>query len=116
EAAERYRSAVLRAVKEVEDNLSALRWLAAESRQTSTAAEAAVKAADLSMTLYRDGASSFLDVVTAQSAALEAERLAIALHTRELEANIGLMLALGGGWSAPVEPRAKPGFAPYLAE
>ena len=103
EAAERYRSTVLRAVKEVEDNLSALRWLAAESRQTSTAAEAAVKAADLSMTLYRDGASSFLDVVTAQSAALEAERLAIALHTRELEANIGLMLALGGGWSPPPE-------------
>jgi len=26
------------------------------------------------------------------------------------------MLALGGGWSAPPEPRAKPGFAPFLAE
>ncbi len=41
EAAEQYRSTVLRAVKEVEDNLSALRWLAEESRQTSTAADAA---------------------------------------------------------------------------
>ena len=41
--------------------------------------------------------------------------MAIALHTRQLVADIGLMLALGG-WSAPVEPRAKPGFAPYLAE
>ncbi|MGO9423490.1 efflux transporter outer membrane subunit [Roseiarcus sp.] len=104
EAAERYRSTVLRAVKEVEDNLSALQWLAREAQQTSTAAESARKAADLSTTLYRAGAASFLEVVTAQSAALEAERLTIALHTRELEADVGLMLALGGGWSAPPPP------------
>ncbi len=103
-AAEKYRSAVLRAIKEVQDNLSALRWLADEFRQTTTAAKAARQAADLSMILYRDGASSFLDVVTAQSAALQAQALAIALHTRELGADIGLMLALGGGWEPPFEP------------
>ncbi len=108
EAAERYRSIVLRAVKEVEDNLSASRWLAQESRQISTAADAARRAAELSMTLYRDGASSFLDVVTAQSAALEAERLAIILHTRELETEIGLMLALGGGWTVTPPPPPSP--------
>ena len=108
EAAERYRSIVLRAVKEVEDNLSALRWLAQELRQVSTAADAARRAADLSMTLYRDGASSFLDVVTAQSAALEAQRLAIILHTRELETEIGLMLALGGGWTVTPPPPPPP--------
>ena len=116
QAAENYRATVLRALKEVQDELSSLRWLAEEYNQTTTAAVAARKAADLSLTLYRDGASSYLDVVTAQSAALDAERLAIALHTRQLTADIGLMLALGGGWSAPPEPRAKPGFAPYLAE
>ena len=76
--------------------------------QTTTAAAAARKAADLSLTLYRDGASSYLDVVTAQSAALEAERLAIALHTRQLVAEIGLMLALGGGWIVPPEPPRNP--------
>ncbi len=108
EAAEHYRAIVLLAVKEVEDNLSALRWLAEEYGQTSTAAKAAQDAANLSMTLYRDGASSFLDVVTAQSAALEAERLAIILHTRQLETEIGLMLALGGGWVAPPPPPPQP--------
>jgi outer membrane protein, multidrug efflux system len=102
QAAENYRGTVLQAVREVQDNISGLRWLAAEYAQTSTAAAAARQAADLSLTLYRDGASSFLDVVTAQSAALEAERLAIVLHTRELESDIALMLALGGGWTAPL--------------
>ncbi len=102
EAAENYRATVLAAVRDVQDELSALRWLAAEWRQSSTAANAARQAAELSLTLYRDGAASYLDVVTAQSTALEAERLTIALHTRELEADIGLMLALGGGWTAPL--------------
>ena len=101
EAAENYRATVLGAVRDVQDASSALRWLAAEWRQSSTAATAARQAADLSLTLYRDGASSYLDVVTAQSTALDAERLTIALHTRELESEVGLMLALGGGWSAP---------------
>ena len=90
--------------------------MAQEYKQTTTAATAARKAADLSLTLYRDGASSYLDVVTAQSAALDAERLAIALHTRQLVADIGLMLALGGGWTAPPEPRAKPTPTEYLAQ
>ena len=118
QAAENYRSTVLGAMKEVQDQLSSLRWLADEYNQTTTAATAARKAADLSLTLYRDGASSYLDVVTAQSTALEAERLAIVLHTRQLVADIGLMLALGGGWTVPPlpEPGFRPGFAPYLAE
>ena len=106
QAAEYYRSTVLKAVKEVDDNLVSLKWLATEYQQTSTAAEAAEDAAKLSMTLYRDGASSYLDVVTAQSAALEQQRLAIVLHTRELEANVGLMLALGGGWVRHARPHS----------
>ncbi len=108
QAAEQYRATVLLAIREVEDNLTALRWLAEESRQTETAAAAAQRAADLSLTLYRDGASSYLDVVTAQSTALADERLAIILRTRQLESEIGLMLALGGGWTAPPPPPPPP--------
>jgi outer membrane protein, multidrug efflux system len=104
ESAEQYRATVLLAVREVQDNLSALRWLADEWRQTTTAAVSARKAAELSLTLYRAGAASFLEVATAQSAALAAESLAIALHARELEAEIDLMLAVGGGWTVSAEP------------
>ncbi len=107
EAAARYRAAILRAVKEVEDNLSALRWLAEEATETATAATAAHKAADMAMSLYRDGAASYLDVVTAQDAALDAERTAIALRTRQLDANVALMLALGGGWSSDTSADAE---------
>ncbi|MBU6463262.1 MAG: hypothetical protein KGI99_05145 [Bradyrhizobium sp.] len=44
-----YRSAILRAIKEVEDNLSALRWLAAEARATGVEGEAAGKAAAMAI-------------------------------------------------------------------
>ena len=108
QAAENYRATVLLAIREVEDNLSALRWLASEWKQTETAAQAAQRAADLSLTLYRDGATSYLDVVTAQSSALEDQRLAIILRTRQLESDIGLMLALGGGWTVPPAPPPPP--------
>ena len=62
----------------------------------------------MSMALYRDGASSYLEVVTAQNAALDAERVVIALHTRQLDANVALMLALGGGWTAETNASATP--------
>jgi outer membrane protein, multidrug efflux system len=98
-ASENYRASVLNALKDVQNSLSDLRWLAEQERQTQLAAEAARKTSDMSMALYRDGAASYLDVFTAQNAALDEERSAIALRSLQLRANISLMLALGGGWT-----------------
>jgi multidrug efflux system outer membrane protein len=100
--AEHYRATVLRAVREVQDDLSALRWLAEEGRQSGAAAAAAGRALQMSTALYRDGAASYLDVVTAQDAALTAQRAAIVVRTRQLQTNVALILALGGGFEAPV--------------
>jgi NodT family efflux transporter outer membrane factor (OMF) lipoprotein len=95
---ELYRGTVLRAFQDVEDNLALLHWLGEEQ----TAERAAVAAAQLTQTqalaLFRDGATTFLEVVVAQTAALAAEETSIALHTRELEATVQLIRALGGGW------------------
>jgi len=104
-AAQRYRSRVLNAVRKVQDYVSALRWLADEAMQSDAAAQAARRALDMSTALYRDGAASYLDVVTAQDSALTTQGAAIGVRTRELDAYVGLMLALGGGWFAPDETK-----------
>lgn len=102
ETAAHYRATVLRAYQEVEDTLSTLRWLAKEQQSVVTAAVAAQKVLSISLTLYRDGATNYLDVVTAQTAALEADRTVITLRARKVQADVGLMVALGGGFVAEI--------------
>ncbi len=99
EAADEYRSTVLAAFQEVEDNLALLHHLGQETADQKHAVAAAQRTADLSLTLYHDGAASYLDVVVAQTDALQAERALLDLNTRRLQADIRLIRAVGGGWS-----------------
>jgi multidrug efflux system outer membrane protein len=101
ETVARYRGTVLRSIQEVEDDLALLRWVAKELRSMEAASAAAQKVLSIALTLYRDGATNYLDVVTAQTAALEAQSAVLSLKTRRLQASVGLMLALGGGFSVP---------------
>ncbi len=98
EAAAQYRSHVLKAVREVEDNLAQLRDLQQQAEDEQAAAEAAQHTQALAMNSYQAGAVSYLDVVTAQTAALQAQRALQAVQTRQLQASVGLLTALGGGW------------------
>jgi len=63
------------------------------------AASAAQKVLNISLTLYRDGATNYLDVVIAQTTLLDAQRAVLGIRTRRLEADVALIVALGGGWS-----------------
>ncbi len=106
-SAANYKATVLDAIQEVEDNLADLHWLALEAKDEDAAVAAAQKTLELSMNLYRDGAVSYLEVVTAQTEALDAERQSLDLETRRLTASVGLVRALVGGWSANTIKGAK---------
>ena len=93
-----YRQVVLTSFQEVEDNLAALRVLAEESGAQQLAVGAAQHELDLAMQRYRGGAIGYLEVVTAQSAALANERTAIDIARRRLDASVLLVKALGGLW------------------
>jgi NodT family efflux transporter outer membrane factor (OMF) lipoprotein len=99
EAGARYRSVVLASFRQVEDNLTLLDDLGTATNQQQDAANAAQTALNLALARYQRGAVSYLDVVEAQSAELEAQRSVIALRTRQLDANVDLIHALGGGWT-----------------
>lgn len=99
EAAANYREAALTAFREVEDSLAASRLLAAQAADQNDAAAAAARTSDLALTRYREGAADYLEVVTAQTAALDAERAAIGVQTQRMQTAVALVRALGGGYS-----------------
>jgi NodT family efflux transporter outer membrane factor (OMF) lipoprotein len=98
EASARYRSTVLTAFQQVEDNQSLLKndGNALVDQQDATAA--ADRTLKLSTALYKQGANSYLDVVTAQVDSLNAHLGLLSLQTNQLRASVELVRALGGGW------------------
>lgn len=99
EAGQRYRRVVLASFQQVEDQLALLQHDGAAAEAESRAAAAAQRALELAATRYKQGAASYLEVVTAQTANLTARRSVLDLNTRQQRATVQLVRALGGGWS-----------------
>jgi len=99
-----YRQTVLTAFQEVEDNLAALRILDDEAKTQARAVNAAEHSLQLSNNRYRGGVVTYLEVITAQSAALNNERAAVGILRQRMTATVLLIKALGGGWNASSLP------------
>ncbi len=102
-AAAQYRQTVLVAFQNVEDELALSNQLAIAQQHEDEASKAAAETDRLSMIQYTEGAASYLDVVTAQTTALQAQSAALTIHTQRLVAGVDLIRALGGGWQGPAK-------------
>jgi multidrug efflux system outer membrane protein len=95
-----YRSTVLTAMQEVEDGITGLADLERANAQARTAVETARRVLDLASARYEGGATTYLDVITAQQLLLAAERLSAQLGGQRLLTAVFLIKALGGNWPA----------------
>ena len=93
-----FRQLVLQAVGEVADALVAIDML----QQQEEIAKAQVDTLKLSVVnarkLYASDLANYLEVITAQGNALQAELDLAAIQKRQLDSMIELYRALGGGW------------------
>lgn len=93
-----YRQTVLTGYQEVEDNLAAQRILANEAQVQDDAVKAAEQSLAVIMNQYQAGIVSYLNVIVAQTTALNNETTAVNIQGRRLNACVLLIKALGGGW------------------
>jgi multidrug efflux system outer membrane protein len=103
-AAAAYRERILDALREVEDQLSAIRLLAAQARSHASALAFGTRSTLLAESRYRSGLASQLDVLDARRTELRTRREALRLQSAQQQATVRLVRALGGGWESG-EPR-----------
>jgi NodT family efflux transporter outer membrane factor (OMF) lipoprotein len=105
-AVEDYNATLLRALREVADEIASLQSLERQRRAQVDATTAADSAFDLAVQRYRAGLGNFLTVLTAQTNVLAQRRSDTGLKVRSLVSSVALQRALGGGYEA--DPDALP--------
>jgi NodT family efflux transporter outer membrane factor (OMF) lipoprotein len=93
-----YKETVLTAFQQVEDNLVALHVLSNEADEQHSATSAALESERIFNNRYVGGVDTYLQVITAQTTALNNERNDIDILRRRMDASISLIQVLGGGW------------------
>jgi multidrug efflux system outer membrane protein len=100
ESVANYRESVLVAFQQVEDGLSGLALLNQAAKTQQAAVADSRRALDIANSRYVGGVTTYLDVITAQSALLNNERLATQLLGQQMVTSVFLVKALGGAWDA----------------
>ncbi len=104
QAVANYRQTVLTGFQQVEDNVAALRILEHEAQVQDQAVVAAQKYLQLAITRYKGGVTSYLEVTTAETAALSDELASVNILGRRMVNAVLLVQALGGGWDSTALP------------
>jgi NodT family efflux transporter outer membrane factor (OMF) lipoprotein len=107
ESVANYRQAVLTAFQDVEDQLATVRILGQEAAVRERAARDARQAVQIALNEYQAGTTGYTTVVQAQATALTAQQAALAVEENRYVAAIGLIQALGGGWTTAELPPMK---------
>jgi NodT family efflux transporter outer membrane factor (OMF) lipoprotein len=97
---EAYNGALLRALREVADELTGLRSIERQQVAQRDATAAASAAYDLAVQRYRAGLGNFLVVLAAQTNVLTQRLNDTDLKARHLASEVALVRALGGGFDA----------------
>lgn len=99
-----YNGALLEALRDAADQLSGLRSLERQRREQGQALAHVQASRDLAQQRYDAGLSNYLAVLNAEQALLNQRRALLDLQGQDLEAQVGLIRALGGGWSESARP------------
>jgi len=98
-----YKSAVLTALKDVEDAIVSLTQERIRYGKLAASAKSYGEAFNLGQSLYKAGSQSFLDLLTAQRSFYSAEDSQIQSQVSMATDYIALNKALGGGWTGTVD-------------
>ena len=99
-----YNGALLEALRDAADQLSGLQSLQRQQREQGQALAHVQASRDLAQQRYDAGLSNYLAVLNAEQALLSQRRALLDLQGQDLEAQVGLIRALGGGWSETAQP------------
>jgi NodT family efflux transporter outer membrane factor (OMF) lipoprotein len=98
-AVAQYEKAVQTAFREVADALAGRATFGEQLRAQVAQADAESVRYKLSDLRYKNGAASFLDLLDAQRSLFAAQQAAIQTRLLQLQNQVGLYKALGGGWN-----------------
>ncbi|MCA0243909.1 MAG: efflux transporter outer membrane subunit [Proteobacteria bacterium] len=103
-AVEAWNATLLRALREVADEVATLQALDRQQGAQAQATAAAEAAFDLALQRYQAGLGNFLSVLAADGTVLTQRRAAADLKARHLGSEVALARALGGGYHADALP------------
>jgi NodT family efflux transporter outer membrane factor (OMF) lipoprotein len=105
-AVESYNAAVLDAIHEAADQIASGQSVARQQAEQRNALAATEDAYQIALQRYKAGLGTYLNVLSAETAVLNQRRLGVDLAARALEAQVGLVRALGGGFRESATPVA----------